>query len=184
MTLPGKESYLEGYVGVALQLMRVSFMPRKTVDTLQCAEHGGHPGDTYPPSRLVTEAQLREWLTRSRRIYVSWNIETGLRQERLASNSLDPTKVRIYAATLWLRYCSEYPLTDDALELQTEQSRGRVIQSLRAGLNHLRDAFRAPYGIVPAEVEPGTQLAVALFGCAPASVAPRASATSPAALPL
>ena len=144
-------------------------MPRRrqpSEETLQCAEHGAHPWDAFPPSRLVAEEQLHAWLAGSRRIYVSWNMDTGLRQERLAPNTLDPDKVRVYAAILWQRYCSEPPMTVATLAVQTGLPREKVLQTVRVGLNHLRDAFRAPYGSVPDQVQPGTQLAVALFGCA------------------
>lgn len=151
-------------------------------ETLQCAEHGWHLGASFPPSRMVTVELLRTWLESSRRIYVSWNIETGVRQERLASTGVDPDKVRTYAALLWLRYCSEAPMTLAALEEQSELARERINPTLRIALNHLRDAFRAPYGSVPDQVEAGTQLAVALFGCAQAERETDAALGSPSAV--
>jgi hypothetical protein len=135
-------------------------------EMLQCAEHGTHPSASFPSSRMVTVELLETWLERSRRIYVSWNIDTGVRRERLASTGLDPDKVRAYAALLWRRYCSEPPMRLAALEEQGELAREKINPTLRIALNHLRDAFRAPYASVPDEIQAGTQLAVALFGCA------------------
>jgi hypothetical protein len=134
-------------------------------ETLQCAEHGAHARDSFPASRTITKEQLRTWLASSRRIYVSWNMDTGLRQERLAPTTLDPDKARSYATTLWLRYCCEPPTSLATIEEQTGIARDKVRPTLRVGLNHLRDAFRAPYGSVPDQLQPGTQLSVALFGC-------------------
>ena len=56
-------------------------------------------------------------------------------------------------------------MTLAALEEQSELAREKINPTLRVALNHLRDAFRAPYGSIPYQVEAGTQLAVALFGC-------------------
>lgn len=153
-------------------------------ETLLCAEHGAHPWASFPPSRLVTEEQLRAWLAGSRRIHVSWNMDTGTRQERLAPKTLDPDKARAYAAILWQRYCCEPPMTVAALAVQTGLRRDRVFQTLRVGLNHLRDAFHAPYGSVPDQVQPGTQLAVALFGCTPGTQHLGAPLASAVALPV
>ena len=141
---------------------------RQSVDeTVKCAEHGSHRWDSIPPSRQVTEEQLCGWLASSRRVYVSWNMDTGLRQERLSSTTLDADKARTYSGILWQRYCSELPMTIPELALHTGLARDRLTQALRFALLHLRDAFRAPYGCVPDQVQPGTRLAVALFGCTP-----------------
>jgi hypothetical protein len=147
-------------------------------ETVKCAEHGTHPWASIPPTRLVTEEMLRSWLMSSRRVYVSWNIDTGMRHERLSSTTLGVDRAGTYSAILWRRYCSEPPMTIPELALGTGLARDGLIQALRFALIHIRDAFRAPHSSVPDELQPGTRLAVALYACATAPNTAASLATS------